>query len=91
MVGQALDDAACGPVILAGGHMAGQIAVELACERPELVDRLIIDSIPMWDRDRRESISKLFGLSVPQPELAGEPGEDRDSSGSGNRPCLRLD
>ncbi len=70
-IGQALDSAGCENVVLAGGHMAGQVAIELACQRPELVSHLIIDGIPMWDRAKRLAISKLFDLSAPEVAADG--------------------
>lgn len=70
-IGQALDDAGCEEVVLAAGHMAGQMAIELACQRPELVNRLIVDGIPMWDRAKRLAISELFDLSEPPVSMDG--------------------
>ena len=71
VLGEALDDAGLDRVILAGGHMSGQVAVELACQRPALVDQLVIDSIPLWDRQTREAISGQFDLIRPDADEAG--------------------
>ena len=70
-IGEALDDAGIRKAAIAGGHMAGQVAVELASQRPALVHHLIIDGIPLWDRAIREGISAHFDLSRPVPAEDG--------------------
>ena len=57
LIGQAIDQTGCGNIVLAGGHMSGQIAIELAAQRPDVVERLGGESIPMWNRDKRIEIS----------------------------------
>ncbi|MEM6936047.1 MAG: alpha/beta fold hydrolase [Pseudomonadota bacterium] len=70
-LGQAIDQANLNSIKLVGGHMTAQMAVELVVTRPQLATHLVIDGLPLWDRETRERIIGLFDNSAPDPDEAG--------------------
>ncbi|MEM9530066.1 MAG: alpha/beta hydrolase [Pseudomonadota bacterium] len=70
-IGEAIDSAGFDRVRLVGGHMTAQMAVELSVTRPELVQQLVIDGLPMWDRGTRQQIISLFDNTAPAPSEDG--------------------
>lgn len=70
-LGQAIDDAGLTHIKLVGGHMTAQMAVELVVTRPELATHLVIDGLPMWDREKREEILGFFNNGAPNPSEDG--------------------
>ncbi len=70
-LGQAIDDAGLRSIKLVGGHMTAQMAVELVVTRPQLATHLVIDGLPLWDRETRERIIGLFDNTAPNPDESG--------------------
>ncbi len=70
-IGEAIVDAGLSPVILVGGHMSAQMAIELISRQPAVATHLVVDGLPMWDRKTREHITSLFDNSPPAVDVDG--------------------
>jgi pimeloyl-ACP methyl ester carboxylesterase len=60
-----IDHLKCGPVDALGFHTGTLVAMELAILRPDLVRRLSITSLALFDDDLRERNRKIFGQPRP--------------------------
>jgi pimeloyl-ACP methyl ester carboxylesterase len=65
-IAEAMASLGLGPAALLGGHVAAEVAAEVAVENPDLVRLLILDGSPVWSRKEREDV--LAGASADPPE-----------------------
>lgn len=57
--------------ILAGGHLAAEIALEAALREPDRVQLLVLDGVPTWDQATRETIVAKATPNHPEPMADG--------------------
>lgn len=71
---QGLQNAGLKRVILHGGHMGGEVAIETSLAAPDLVDRLILDGIASnWTVPVRTEILSQFAFDPPDYDANGAP------------------
>ena len=69
---QALDSGGYGEIALLGGHMGGEVAIEMARRRPGQVKALIVDGVGAhWDHDKRAAMIAAIDYSAPPADAAG--------------------
>ena len=70
-LGECLDAWELDQVVLWGGHMAAEIALQTALDQPSRVALLILDGTPAWDEATRRSILAQAKPADPAPQEDG--------------------
>ena len=69
---KALDSAGVDRVALLGGHMGGEVALEMARQQPARTEALVLDGVGVhWDRAKRTAMIEAIDYTAPPPDADG--------------------